>query len=522
MNNNVKMLIVFMLAVLLFGYYAFMMPKPQQIQTALEPAPDTSGQEMTDNTVKETFSEGFKPDAMISADTTSYEFETDLLKGALATYGSSFISISPIKFDKKDKSGINLVPEGGSLLGAVIKSGSRTIDTRGVNFSLIYKGDIFPLSSDEDSIVLLAKVDSFSVRRTFVFRKGVYTVEQRITSNVQIDNVIYSFDEGISLTEPNIQDDMQYYAACAFSTGNFTRTKSKAVKDTTSFSGDYGWTGLQTKYFFAGIIGKGKTMKLFPVQDKRIGAEFTFTDGDISIYAGPIDYKILKSYNNGMDRLPDFGWSLIQPISKFILVFMQFVYRIIPNYGVIIILISIIFILLFSPLTFTSYKSMSKMQMIQPQIEELKKKHAKDPQRLNDETMKLYKRVGFNPFTGCLPMFIQMPIFFALYAILRTTIELRHAPFAFWIVDLAAKDPYYVLPIVTGLAMFVSQKISLTDNSQKMLVYTMPIMITFMFLNLPAGINLYWFTYNLLSIGQQLIIKRLIKKQQGVLNGSAE
>jgi YidC/Oxa1 family membrane protein insertase len=133
--------------------------------------------------------------------------------------------------------------------------------------------------------------------------------------------------------------------------------------------------------------------------------------------------------------------------------------------------------------------------------------------------MNLYKKSKVNPFTGCLPMFIQMPVFFALYAILRTTIELRYAPFAFWITDLATKDPYYVLPILTGATMFVSQKLSLTDQSQKMMVYIMPIMITFLFLSLPAGINLYWLIYNLLSVVQQMVIKKMLNKETGVQNG---
>ena len=156
---------------------------------------------------------------------------------------------------------------------------------------------------------------------------------------------------------------------------------------------------------------------------------------------------------------------------------------------------------------------MRKMQMIQPELKELQKKYKKDPEKLNAETMKLYKKYNVNPFTGCLPMFIQMPIFFALYQILRTTIALRGAPFIFWIIDLSAKDPYYILPIVTGISMFFSQRLTATDNQQKMLTYTLPIIMTVFFLNFPSGVVLYWLTYNILSLGQQYLIKRNISNE---------
>ena len=278
-------------------------------------------------------------------------------------------------------------------------------------------------------------------------------------------------------------------------------------------SGNYQWMGLQTKYFFIGLEGKGDSYTAFGLDEGRIGAQFIFDDSNIMIYAGPIDYQILSAYDNGMDKIVNFGWSWISPISRIILIFISWLYNYIPNYGFVIVIFATLFILLFSPLTFKSYTSMRKMQMIQPELKELQKKYKKDPEKLNAETMKLYKKYNVNPFTGCLPMFIQMPIFFALYQILRTTIALRGAPFIFWIIDLSAKDPYYILPIVTGISMFFSQRLTATDNQQKMLTYTLPIIMTVFFLNFPSGVVLYWLTYNILSLGQQYLIKRNISNE---------
>jgi len=329
---------------------------------------------------------------------------------------------------------------------------------------------------------------------------------------VRADYINYSFDNGIQLTESNEKDDLGYSAVSAFSNSTLIKNKQKQLKDTLAMSGDYEWMGIQTKYFFAGIIGEGSGFTAYLTEDSRPAAVFSVKDSVFELYAGPLDYQILKSYQNGLDRMMDFGWSVIQPISRFLLQIFIFLRSFIPNYGLVIIVFSILIFAAFYPLTFKSFASMRKMQALQPELNELKKKYSKDPQRLNAETMNLYKKYGVNPFSSCLPMFIQMPVLFAIYPILKTTIELRDAPFIFWITDLSAKDPYFILPILMGATMFLSQKVTMTDNSQKMLMYTMPIMMTVFFINFPAGLVLYWLMYNILQFAQQLIIKRLTGK----------
>lgn len=511
------MFILFGIIILVFGYYAYFTPKVTRTVTVDTTIVADTAVEIAE---EENPAENKKIESVKqSQDTTVIEFETDLYRGRISSLSGGLSKFELLNF-KSYKERLSLLPEYSKSMQIVVTIGNTKHDFSNVNFSVIYSGGLSPLRTEKDSIVLGAEVDGIMFTRTYVFSRGSYVVEHRISSESSISSVEYLFEEGVSLTEKNEADDILYYSVNAYSMNNVIKTKQKNVKNQeTSMSGDYSWMGIQTKYFFTGLLGEGKGYTAGLLEDKRLYGTFSFSSPEVRLYMGPIDYKILKEMNNGMDKLPDFGWPIIQPISKVILGFMHFLYRYIHNYGVIIIIIALLFIAIFSPLTFKSYSAMSRMQKLQPQMAELKKKYEKDPQRLNTETMNLYKKSGVNPFTGCLPMFIQMPVFFALYAILKTTIELRYAPFAFWLTDLASKDPYYVLPVLTGATMFVSQKLSLTDQSQKMMVYIMPIMLTFLFLSLPSGINLYWLTYNLLSVVQQVIIKRMINKQTGVQNG---
>lgn len=158
---------------------------------------------------------------------------------------------------------------------------------------------------------------------------------------------------------------------------------------------------------------------------------------------------------------------------------------------------------------------MQGMQKLQPEMKRLKEKYANDKQRLNQEMMSFYRDNKVNPLGGCLPILIQIPVFFALYRVLLESIELRHAPFILWITDLSAKDPYFITPIVMGASMFLQQKLTPTnlDPTQEKVMLMMPVIFTFMFLNFPAGLVIYWLVNNLLTILQQLIIRRQALKE---------
>lgn len=226
------------------------------------------------------------------------------------------------------------------------------------------------------------------------------------------------------------------------------------------------------------------------------------------IYLGPKDEDRLKSLGVGAEKLTDFGFFTI--VAKPLLWFIRVTHKVTGNYGIDIIIISILIKIIFLPLTQISMKSMKEMQKVQPEMNRLKEQYKNDKARLQQEIMLLYKRRKINPMSGCLPMLIQIPVFIALYNALQNGIEMRHAPFFLWIVDLSAKDPIYITPIIMGATMFIQQKMtpSAADPAQAKMFLLMPVMFTFLFLNFPSGLVLYWLVNNVLSIAHQYYLNK--------------
>ena len=252
-------------------------------------------------------------------------------------------------------------------------------------------------------------------------------------------------------------------------------------------------------------------------------------DQSIRVYMGPLDYKRLKAFGIGLEENIEMGWRLIRPVSWVVLWSMTWMYKYIPNYGVVILIISVLTKVLFYRLTHKSFKSMKDMQMLQPKMQALKEKYKEDKQKLSQETMKLYKEAGVNPLGGCLPLLLQMPVFIALFNVLRYTIEVRGAHFAAWITDLSQQDVLFklpfslpligdnfsLLPILMGASMFFQTKIggSITPGSPNTATppgfqTMLPIVFTFLFYKMPSGLVLYWIVNTGLSIAQQYYINK--------------
>jgi YidC/Oxa1 family membrane protein insertase len=223
---------------------------------------------------------------------------------------------------------------------------------------------------------------------------------------------------------------------------------------------------------------------------------------------GPKEYDLLISLKTGLEESIEFGWFSF--LAKPLLVVLNFFQRYLNNYGIAIVLITVIIKVIFYPLSTYSMKSMKEMQKIQPQMAALKGKYKNDKEKQNREMMDLYKRHKINPLSGCLPMVLQIPVFIALYEVLYVAIELRHTPLFLWITDLSAKDPYYVTPVIMGVTMFIQQKMTPTtiDPTQAKMMLLMPVIFTFMFLSFPSGLVIYWLINNVLSIAQQYYIQR--------------
>lgn len=295
------------------------------------------------------------------------------------------------------------------------------------------------------------------------------------------------------------------------------------IKSEVSLRDEVLWAGEENKYFkqIVAVKGGSQEVRILPV-----GKDTTAVLVGISpaaegfVFGGPKLYSLLGEINQKYQRLwgtdldlrssIDFGFFGI--FGKPLFLLLHFFYQYIPNWGVAIIILTVLIRILFFPLNHKSLKAMKKMADLAPEIEKLKKKYGKDPQKLQEEMMKLYAQAGANPLSGCLPILVQIPVFIALYNVLMVTVELKGAPFILWIKDLSDKDPYYVLPVLMGLSMVAQQFITpSSDKNQQIIMYVLAGVFTFMFLTFPAGLVLYWLTNNILGLIQSLIVNKMMK-----------
>jgi YidC/Oxa1 family membrane protein insertase len=370
--------------------------------------------------------------------------------------------------------------------------------------------------------------------KEFEFLPNVYHINHRLhldNMNQTIADKAYTFliPSGLNITEKHTREDMNYAKTIVAAAGEYSKTdkcNGQLYKET----GSIDWVAVRTKYFllavipqqskgvYAQTIGKEYSTRLDP-KDKwkkfTLSVTMPYTQNmqteDFKIFLGPMDDEILKSYGVGLENSMDMGMKVIQPISVAVLWSFKKIHKYVSNYGLVLIIFSLLLKIITTPLTNKSYTSMKKMQTLQPLMADLKEKYGKDPQRLNKETMKLYKEQGINPMSGCFPVLLQIPIFIALFNVFRSTIELRQQGFFGWITDLSVPDtvstvagiPINVLPILMGLTMILQQQQTVTDPKQKAMVYLMPALMIFMFYSFPSGLNLYYTIFNMLAIIQQ-------------------
>jgi YidC/Oxa1 family membrane protein insertase len=314
--------------------------------------------------------------------------------------------------------------------------------------------------------------------------------------------------------------------------------KLKDIGEKHTYTGPVDWIGYGNNYFITALIpmvsegpwnisiekkeADGLTeSRLTALKPSPKGAGQRVEVLNLGVYFGPKDIDRLNALGHNLSKAINFGW--FDPIAKPLLYFLKFLYRYIHNYGLAIIIVTILIKVAFWPLAQKSAKSMKTMQKLQPKMAKLKERYGKDKEKLNKELMQLYKTYKVNPMGGCLPMLLQIPVFFALYKVLLQSIELRHAPFMLWINDLSAPDrlmipgvniPYLggipVLTLLMGLSMFFQQKLSPSslDPTQARMMQFLPVIFTFMFINFPSGLVLYWLINNVLSIAQQHYVNK--------------
>ena len=346
---------------------------------------------------------------------------------------------------------------------------------------------------------------------------------------------------GLRPSERRVDEDVQYGSGIIGQAGEIesiqTNDPNKKI-DRRVYNGQTDWVAVRSKYFMSALLadhpGSFATLsaenvvlgdrKQTPLYSASVGFPLDVSTISSRIYLGPLDVDHISSTGTNLDATMNWGWAIIRPISKGILWVLKFMHNTLHlNYGLALLLFAFLVRLITGPLTKKSFESTQKMQKLQPELKKMQAKYKSDPQRLNRETMGMYKKHGVNPLGGCLPMLLQMPLLMALFIVFRTTIEFRGQPFVFWITDLSKPDivfslpftiPVYgdgiaILPLLMGATLFLTMRMSSAtmDKNQKPIMYFMNGFFILLFNSFPSGLNLYYTTYNLMSFLQQRSIK---------------
>jgi len=380
--------------------------------------------------------------------------------------------------------------------------------------------------------------NGLQVIKSLIFKKGSYLIEvQYQITNATPSVWLGSFygqirREFVKEASSSFLMGVQMYQGGALYTPNkpfkkisFPDMQKAAYKEQI----EGGWAALLERYFLCAFIPKTEAINHYYT---RVDESNVYNIGETTavevaphatgsikgeFYIGPEAADVLKTISPGLNLTVDYG--ILWPISQVLFWLLKTINEFIGNWGWSIILVTLVIKILFYPLSSASYRSMGNMRRLQPRIELLKERHKEDKQQFSAALMELYRKEKLNPLGGCLPILIQIPVFIALYYVLLESVELRHAPFMFWIKDLSAKDPFYILPLIMGATMFLQQKMNPAppDPMQAKVMMFMPVIFTALFLNFPSGLVLYWTANNILSMGQQWYIMRQMQQPKTAL-----
>ncbi len=557
MDEQKRLLLAIVLSVIVLVGYQYIFVKPQEVSDQApqitsqqdQQAPSEKSSANIKDYVAVTPQPEKKPAAPESVDYRTIEISTPLYNIAISesgvavkscelkNYNSTNLDDSPLK---------QMVPEellqgvlsmdlaGQSIQG--LKDAVFTADVKSNQINLTQGSKAVTFSLETPQGITVKKVitfsaDSYLINCDVVFQNG---------SNMPLNEDLVIMIPGLFNEKVQKRSRFAYEGPLTFINSEFQYLKPKDIEDKDTHHGIIDWAGFTDRYFLTSVMPKTPqdsklkltwkddiiTSYFFQPMDRiDPGKQATYS---FVFYMGPKSLSILNKFDSNLKKAINFGW--FDVIAKPLLIIMNYIYKVIPNYGVAIILLTVLVKIIFWPLGTKSYKSMNEMKKVQPLMMEIREKYKDDKQRMNQEIMGLYKTYKVNPAGGCLPMLVQMPIFFALYRMLYQAIELRHAPFLGWINDLSAPDrmfsfdfaipmmqqPYGipVLTLLMGASFLLQQKMAPTsgDPMQARMMMLMPIFMTVLFINFPSGLVLYMIINQIISIGQQYYIQKKFSK----------
>ena len=530
-----------LILVLIFTFSSFMLwenwqkynqPKPADIAAA---APVSGAAPTPSAALQAKAAPGTPPVATPASTAETFSITTDLLKATISAQGGDLVSLELLNYKEHDDNQKNFdlfdVKHQYLAQAGLIGEGLPTHRT-----TFKHVGGATKLADGTDELkVRLESADQngIKVAKILTFKRGSYLIDiawevangsdkaiaPHAYYQLQRDDLAPAGETKMvsTFTGPAVFTDADKYQKVDF--GHIADNKAKFTK-----TADNGWLAMVQHYFVSAWVPKEKTQREFymrkvegsnvfqagvivPVAEIAPGAK---GETSVSLYAGPQLQSALKQVAPGLDLVVDYGWLTV--VAAPIFWALEAIHKLVGNWGWAIVVLTIIIKAIFFPLSAASYKSMAKMKILTPRLAQLKERFGDDKQRLNQEMMKLYQTEKVNPLGGCLPILVQIPVFIALYWVLLGAVEMRGAPWILWIKDLASADPYYILPVIMMVSMFVQTKLNPTppDPIQAKVMMMMPLIFGFMFFWFPAGLVLYWVVNNVLSIAQQWQITRLI------------
>ena len=467
--------------------------------------------------------------------------ETPFYTVRISARGASFASYILKNYREtvdKDSPNKQLIPP--SFKGGVFRTSLLGNSLNGLEdavFSIAQEGDRLVVDNDKKDLSFNWVADDGTIlTKTYTFDPdsfliGLTVVVKNASERVLKDQLV------LSVRKP-LEENKGYgfVGPSALINEKLEQVKTKKIEDKDEYKGTIKWISVEDRYFLASIIPGSEingSMKLAVIDNvvvnQLVNPMFALSPGEkietnFYVFMGPKSMDLLNSLGHDLGEALNFGFFNV--IAKPCLWFMNKIHSVLPNYGIAIILLTLCTKIILWPLGNKSYKSMSEMKKLQPLMTEIREKHKGDKQKMNQELMALYKTYKVNPMGGCLPMVLQIPVFFALYRMLYQAIELRHAPFFLWINDLSAPDrlfdfgfsipfmePPYGIPVLTiimGATMLLQQKMSPPpgDPTQAKMMMLMPVVFTFIFINFSSGLVLYWLVNNVLSISQQYYVQK--------------
>ncbi len=481
--------------------------------------------------------------------------ETNKYIVKLTTFGGGPVSLLLKDYTYRNGELIEMIPNAKFATPTLSFAGG-TYNTSQTTFTSTLQPGTYDATSGEISVTYqYVKEDGSAIKKHYHFFPNRYDYELDIElvdpqKMGLTGKYTLIWNTPLGVTEPQPQADYKAMDALTYQGGSLEKLndfEDKKLKQ--SLDGNTEWAGVRSKYFSAVLIPKNRNADAVSANgvintvttkdgmlDERlitVGLDMPFANvvsmtDSFTVFVGPLDYNMMADYNENLEKImnigttPFVGW-IIKIFAVPIMWLLPKMYEFVPNYGLVIILFAFFVKIVTLPLSMKSFKSMNAMKVVQPQLEEVKKKYGKDPQRMQKETMKLYKEHGVNPISGCLPMLPQMPLFFALFAVFRSTILLRDAPFVWFINDLSRgassyTDPYMFLVLIMVTAQFFSQKLTMGASTQqnKAIGYIMPLFMGWAFHSFASGLVLYWTCFSVFSLLDYVLFKRKELKNTNV------